>query len=115
MKTLRILQMTKCLVTGGAGFIGSHLAEFLLKRGESVVVLDDLSTGKKENIEFLKKIPGKFSFIQASVLDAPLVRNALEGIDVIFHQAALGSVPKSLIDPFAYNEVNATGTLKLLI
>ena len=107
--------MKRCLVTGGAGFIGSHLAEALLKRGDEVIVLDDFSTGKKENITNLKKVPGKFTFIEASVLNSKAIREATYGVDVIFHQAALGSVPKSLVDPLTYHEVNIHGTLKLLI
>lgn len=104
----------RVVVTGGAGFIGSHLADELVKRGYGVVILDDLTTGKTENIvELLKK--GNAEFIQGSITDATLLQKIFEGALYVFHQAALASVPRSLEDPTKTNEVNITGTLNVLI
>jgi len=104
----------KAVVTGGAGFIGSHLADGLVKRGYSVVIFDDLSTGKTENIvELLKK--GNAEFIQGSITDFTLLQKIFKGALYVFHQAALASVPRSLEDPAKTNEVNITGTLNVLI
>lgn len=100
----------KVLVTGGAGFIGSHLADALVKRGEKVRVLDNLSEGCLSN---LKAISGRIEFIRGDVRHADAVRKALRGVGIVYHQAALRSVPKSVGNPFAYHEVNATGTLQL--
>jgi UDP-glucose 4-epimerase len=100
------------LVTGGAGFIGSHIVEELVKRKEKVRVLDNFSTGKRENIEgFLDKI----ELIEADLQDLEKVRGAVQGIDYILHQAALPSVPRSIKDPFSTLEVNVKGTLNILI
>lgn len=99
------------LVTGGAGFIGSNLVEELVTRGEDVVVLDDLSTGSRSNLEpWLDRI----RLIEASVTDPAACRDACEGADYVLHQAALGSVPRSVENPGRTHEVNATGTLTLL-
>ncbi|HET9226476.1 MAG TPA: SDR family oxidoreductase [Thermoanaerobaculia bacterium] len=91
------------LVTGGAGFIGSHLVDALVARGARVRVLDDLSTGRKENLPDVELIEG-------DIRDAALCRAACEGVKYVFHQAALGSVPRSMIDPGASIAVNVTGT-----
>lgn len=99
----------KCLVTGGAGFIGSHLTRGLLHRGHDVWVLDNLSTGKLENIESLP-----IEFIEGDVRDRETVRGAVQGIDYVFHLAALASVGRSLKDPLATHAVNETGTLTVL-
>jgi UDP-glucose 4-epimerase len=100
------------LVTGGAGFIGSHIAETLAKRGERVRVLDNLSTGKRENLApFLDRI----EFVEGDLRSPADVRKAVEGVDIVFHQGALPSVPKSVEDPIGSNESNITGTLNLLI
>ena len=99
----------KCLVTGGAGFIGSHLTRGLLHRGHDVWVLDNLSTGKLENIESLP-----IEFIEGDVRDRETVREAVQGIDYVFHLAALASVGRSLKDPLATHAVNETGTLTVL-
>jgi UDP-glucose 4-epimerase len=100
------------LVTGGAGFIGSNIVEELLARGEKVRVLDNLSTGRKENIlPFL----GKAEFVEGDIRDAKGTREAMEGIDVVLHQAAIPSVPRSVADPLTSHEVNITGTLNVLL
>jgi nucleoside-diphosphate-sugar epimerase len=100
------------LVTGGAGFIGSHLVERLLADKHEVTVLDDFSTGRRENIQpFLEAI----HLIQGSVTDLDTCWRALDGADFVLHQAALGSVPRSVIGPATTHNVNATGTLNLLI
>jgi nucleoside-diphosphate-sugar epimerase len=100
------------VVTGAAGFIGSHLVEHLLKAGHSVTALDDLSTGKREN---LNRSIGRIEFIEGSVLDPRLCARAVRGADYVFHEAALASVPRSISDPAATHAVNATGTLNVLI
>jgi len=106
--------MEKVIVTGGAGFIGSHLAEELVRRGYQVTILDDLSTGKMGNI---KKLPGKdnVQFIQGSVTNSSLLKELFHGAIYVFHQAAIPSVPRSVKDPLATNEVNITGTLNVLL
>lgn len=105
--------MSECyLVTGGAGFIGSHLVEELVKQGQRVRVIDNLSTGKKENIKpFLEEI----EFIEGDIRDLELVREAMDGIDYVLHQAAVPSVPRSVKDPLTTNSVNIGGTLNVLI
>jgi len=105
--------MEKVVVTGGAGFIGSHLAEELVKQNYQVAIIDDLSTGKMENIASLLK-KGNTEFIQGSITDLPLLRDLFQGVKYVFHQAALSSVPRSIEDPLATNEVNITGTLNVL-
>jgi UDP-N-acetylglucosamine/UDP-N-acetylgalactosamine 4-epimerase len=103
------------LITGGAGFIGSHLVEYLLKYGAGGVrVLDNLSTGKKENVELFISHP-KYQFIEGDIRDLQICKQACENIDIVFHEAALGSVPRSVIDPITSHEVNADGTLNMLV
>lgn len=104
--------MTKYLVTGIAGFIGSAIGRALIERGDHVRGLDDFSTGKWENIA---DIGSHLDFREGSLLDADRVREACEGIHCIFHEAALPSVPKSIADPKLTNAVNVEGTLNLLI
>jgi len=100
------------LVTGGAGFIGSHLVERLLAEGHDVVVLDDFSTGRRENLTpFLNRI----RLIEGSIIDVEVCRRAVGGVDFVLHEAALGSVPRSVIDPVGTNDVNGNGTLNLLL
>ena len=106
--------MKRVVVTGGAGFIGSHLAEELVRRGYYVIILDDVSTGKIENIELLLK-QGTVEFIQGSITDFPLLRKLFQGIDYVFHQAAIPSVARSIENPQVTHEVNVTGTLKVLL
>ena len=110
--------MRKVVVTGGAGFIGSHLADELAKRGYKIIILDDLSTGKKGNIEELLSQPfsrGEVQFIQGSVTDLPLLNKLFQNIDYVFHLAAIPSVPRSIENPSASHEVNITGTLNVLL
>ena len=102
----------RILVTGGAGFIGSHLTERLIELGHEVTVLDDLSTGREENLAHLR---GRFRFVKGSVTDLQLLRELMPGIEVVFHQAALGSVPRSVEDPVTTHEVNITGTFNVLL
>ncbi|MFC1909352.1 SDR family oxidoreductase [Chloroflexota bacterium] len=106
--------MEKVIVTGGAGFIGSHLVEELAKRGYQVTILDDLSTGKKENIEpFLKQ--GIVDFTKGSITDLPLLKNLFKDALYVFHHAALAGVPQSINDPLTANKVNITGSLNVLL
>lgn len=103
------------LVTGGAGFIGSNLVEYLLKYGAGKVrVLDNLSTGFFENLEEFKGNPA-FEFIEGDIRDLATCQKACDGIDYVSHQAALGSVPRSINDPITTNEVNVTGFLNMLV
>jgi len=105
--------MGKIVVTGGAGFIGSRLAEELANRGYYVIILDDLSTGRVENIaDALAK--GKGEFIQGSITDVPLLQRLFQGVLYVFHLAAIPSVTRSIENPQASHEVNATGTLNVL-
>ncbi|MCC7147410.1 MAG: NAD-dependent epimerase/dehydratase family protein [Phycisphaeraceae bacterium] len=105
----------RILVTGGAGFIGSHLTEALLQLGAEVVVLDDLSGGAVDNLEpFASAAKGRFQFVQGSILDGRLLKEAIAGCRFVFHQAALGSVPASVADPKGYAQVNIMGTLSVL-
>lgn len=104
----------RILITGGAGFIGSNLAEHLLQKKEVdlVRVLDNLATGSLKNIEEFEKHP-KFEFVQGDIRNYENCMNACTDIDLISHQAALGSVPRSINDPLTTNEVNITGTLNI--
>jgi nucleoside-diphosphate-sugar epimerase len=100
------------LVTGGAGFIGSNIADELVRRGNEVVVLDDLSTGKEEN---LAGIRGKIDFRTGTIIDLAAVQSAVKGADYVVHLAARTSVPKSVKDPIETNRVNIDGTLNVLV
>ena len=102
--------MSKYLVTGGAGFIGSHLARHLVSEGHEVVVLDNLSTGRRENIADLD---GRLRFVEGSITDIETVRECCRGVDCVFHQAALPSVPRSVADPLTSDEHNVGGTLRV--
>jgi nucleoside-diphosphate-sugar epimerase len=104
--------MGKYLVTGVAGFIGSALARALIQRGDHVRGIDDFSTGKPENIAGLN---GRLDFREISLLDPAGLAGACEGIDCVFHEAALPSVPKSVAEPKLTNAVNVEGTLNLLV
>jgi nucleoside-diphosphate-sugar epimerase len=99
------------LVTGGAGFIGSSLTRALVAGGRTVRVLDNLSSGKREN---LADLMDRIEWIEGDILDPPTMARAAEGVDVIFHQAAIPSVPRSLAAPLPSHEANATGTLRVL-
>lgn len=104
--------MANYLVTGGAGFIGSHLAEALVERGDKVRVLDDLSTGKIENLAgFLPRL----EFVEGDIRDLDTCRRAAEGVDHVLHQAALPSVPRSVAEPLLTNAINVTGTLNMML
>ena len=106
--------MKRVVVTGGAGFIGSHLVEELASRDFYVVIVDDLSTGKMANVERLLD-DGHVEFAQESILNLPELRTLFRGADYVFHQAALASVPLSIDEPKLANEVNLTGTLNVLL
>jgi nucleoside-diphosphate-sugar epimerase len=116
------------IVTGGAGFVGSHLAQELLERRYKVVILDDLSTGKLENISVLDVIASRGSehseeaakqspveFVRGSITDLPLLKRLFRDVDYVFHQAAVLSVPRSIEHPLAAHEANITGTLNVLL
>jgi UDP-glucose 4-epimerase len=106
--------MTTYLVTGGAGFIGSHIAERLLKDGHSVRVVDNLITGKQEHLEHLKALNGDLSIHIASITDFESLHPIFQGVEVVFHQAALASVPRSVEDPLSTHAHCVTGTLHVL-
>lgn len=104
----------KYIVTGGAGFIGSHIVEELAQQKHEVVIFDNLFSGKLENIQsFLKKKGVRF--VEGSITDLPLLEKNFEGADGIFHEGAIASVPRSIANPLATNEANITGTLNVLI
>lgn len=103
---------TKCLVTGGAGFIGSNLADELIQQGAKVTIIDDLSTGSREN---LSEIRGDFEFVEADLNEDEPVRHAVEGTDIVFHQAALPSVPRSVENPVETHQACVNATFNLLV
>ena len=100
----------RALVTGGAGFIGSHLAEALVRLKAQVIVIDDLSGGSRDNLRSFSPV----EFVEGSILDRDLLARCTGGCRYVFHQAALGSVPRSVEQPRLYNDVNTTGTLNVL-
>src|SRR5689334_2995024 len=100
------------LVTGGAGFIGSHIASALLAGGARVRILDDLSTGHRENLD---EIGGDIDFIEGSVADEPLLSKALDGVELVFHEAAIPSVPRSVEEPRQTHIASVDGTFSLLV
>src|SRR6266480_840441 len=101
----------RCLVTGGAGFIGSHVAERLVALGHQVRVVDNLSTGDEAN---LAGLDGEIEFLRGDLCEAQVCRSAVARIDVVFHLAALPSVPRSLKDPWASHDANVNATMRLL-
>ena len=101
----------KYVVTGGAGFIGSHITEKLVERGDAVTVIDNLKTGKEKNLESVKE---KIKFVKGSILNVKLLEEITHNVDGIFHQAALASVQESFTKPDEYNEVNVNGTENIL-
>lgn len=109
------MKTTTYLVTGGAGFIGSHIAETLLKQGASVRILDNLATGRESNIKALQGLPGELNVITGDLRDSTTVRAAAEGVEVIFHQGALASVTRSISDPVQSLETNIIGTQNVLL
>lgn len=109
--------MSSFLVTGGAGFIGSHIVERLLKDGHGVCVLDNFSSGKEENLSFTQDhtlTANRYTLIKGDITDKSTCDKSCKDIDYTLHQAALRSVPKSMFDPRVYNEVNINGTLNML-
>jgi len=102
----------KVLVTGGAGFIGRHIAEELAKRGFDVIVLDNFDTGNRENTA---RLPGRVEVIEGDVRDLAAVKKAARGAGCVFHFAAIASVQRSITDPVETNGVNITGTLNVLL
>lgn len=108
--------MSNILVTGGAGFIGSNLTEALLERGYKVKVLDNFATGKIENLlPLLEKYPQTLSLQVGDIRNLDDCRKATENIEYVFHEAALGSVPRSIKDPITSNEVNVSGFLHMIV
>lgn len=108
--------MSKLLITGGAGFIGSNLSEAMLLDGHDVTCLDNFSTGKMENIQpLLDAYPNSYRLIKGDIRNPEDCKQAVEDVDYVFHQAALGSVPRSINDPATTNEVNISGFLNMLI
>jgi len=106
--------MSKLLITGGAGFIGSNLIEYFLSKKHTIVCLDNFSTGYRHNIEPFLNDP-EFTLIEGDIRDLETCRKAVEGVDYVLHQAALGSVPRSINDPITSNEVNVFGFLNMLV
>ncbi len=106
--------MKKAVVTGGAGFIGSHLVEELVQRDYSLTIIDDLSSGKRENLSAALKNPN-VKLINGSITDLPLLQKLFKDIDYVFHLAAFANVPRSVIEPRLCHDVNNTGALNVLI
>ena len=104
--------MSVCLVTGGAGFIGSHLVEALVERGDTVRVLDNFSTGALANLERVRR---RVHVLDGDITDLASVQTAMKGVEVVFHQAALASVPRSIANPLATHHACVTGTLHVLM
>jgi nucleoside-diphosphate-sugar epimerase len=103
--------MSLCLVTGGAGFIGSSLARALIARGDRVRVIDNFSSGKRQNIA---DIADRIELVEGDILDEQALARAVEGVELVFHHAAIPSVPKSMAEPIENHAANATGTLRVL-
>lgn len=106
--------MSKILITGGAGFIGSNLTEYFLNKGYNVVCLDNFATGHRHNIEVFLQNPN-YQLIEGDIRDFSTCQKAVEEVDYVLHQAALGSVPRSIKDPTTSNDVNVSGFLNMLI
>ena len=108
--------MRKILVSGGAGFIGSNLCEELVKKGDYVICLDNFSTGRIENIQgLIDNNSDRFKLIVGDIRNLDTCLNAVNGVDVVFHEAALGSIPRSIDDPITTNAVNISGFLNMLV
>jgi len=108
-----VIDNSRILVTGGAGFIGSNLVEDLLSRNNDVVVLDNFSTGKRENLKPFEDNP-RFRLIEGDIRDYSACQTAVDGVDYVLHQAALGSVPRSINDPMTSTSVNIVGFVNML-
>ena len=104
--------MANYLITGGAGFIGSHIVDEVLRRGDQVRVVDNLSTGLEANLEDVR---GRIKFCQLDIRDLEGMRPCFEGVDYVIHLAALASIPRSIADPITSNAVNVDGTLNVLV
>lgn len=104
----------KALVTGGAGFIGSHIAEAICRRGGSVCILDDFSSGSRRNLDW-NRAGDKLEVVEGSITNEGLIRKAIEGCEFVFHEAAIPSVPESIEDPIGTQEINVDSTLRLLL
>lgn len=113
-KTKSQVSFMKILITGGAGFIGSNLVEHFLLQEHEVICLDNFSTGKLENIQSFLENPN-FNLIEGDIRNLDTCNQATQGVDFVLHQAALGSVPRSVKDPITTNEVNVTGFLNMLV
>lgn len=111
---MNILKDKKIVITGGAGFIGSNLCEFFLSNDNKVICLDNLSTGKRSNIQHLEN-NSNFQFVLGDIRDEVVCHQVCENADIVFHEAALGSVPRSIKDPITTNSVNISGQLNMLI
>jgi len=108
------------LVTGSAGFIGSHLLEALLRADQTVVSLDNFATGHRRNLDQVRAAVGEAAwarhrFIEGDIADVEACRRACEGVELVLHQAALGSVPRSIKDPLPYHATNVTGFVNLML
>ena len=108
------LSNKKILVTGGAGFIGSNLCQALLEKGNQVICMDNFATGKRENIKEFLEDPN-FTLLEADIRKLEDCLKACQGVDYVLHQAALGSVPRSIKDPITSNDVNVSGFLNMLV
>ena len=111
---MKILTNKRIVITGGAGFIGSNLCDFFVQHNNFVVCMDNLSTGKRENIAHLETLPN-FQFFFADIRNLEQCREACKEADIVFHQAALGSVSRSIDDPITTNAVNIGGQLNMLV
>jgi len=112
--TTTLLTSSKLLITGGAGFIGSNLVDHFLQQGHTVICLDNFSTGKRENLAEAMTNPA-FTLLEGDIRNLADCRKAVEGCDYVLHQAALGSVPRSINDPITTNTVNIGGFLNMLV
>ena len=108
------MNKTSILITGGAGFIGANLTEHFLNQGYKVVVLDNFATGHRHNLNAVKDNPN-FTLMEGDIRNLETCRKAVDGVDYVLHQAALGSVPRSIKDPITSNEVNVSGFLNMLV
>ena len=113
-KQFELLSSSKVLVTGGAGFIGSNLCEALLDLKAEVVCLDNFATGKRENLSAIQENPN-FKLIEGDIRNLEDCKKAVEGVDFVLHEAALGSVPRSINDPITSNNVNVSGFVNMLV